>query len=516
MSVPRFSNEPLTDFSRPATQERMRAELSAVRAEFGQSYALSVGGRPVNTGSWINSINPSAPDETVGKVAKAGRREVDAALDAAAQAFPSWRRVPPAARARVLFKAAAMLRRQKFHFSALEVYEAGKTWSEADADVAEAIDFLEYYGRSMADFAGPVRLHPLAGEEDEAFWIPLGVGAVIPPWNFPLAILAGMSAAPVVAGNAIVLKPSSNTPVIGAQFAALMAAAGLPDGVLNFLPGDGDEVGDYLVGHPKTRFISFTGSREIGLRINQLAAVHAQGQKWLKRVVAEMGGKDAIIVDETADLAAAAAAIVASAFGFSGQKCSACSRAVLVEAVHDTVLAKVVELTQKLTVGPAENPDNALGPVIDQRAEAKILEYIDWGKENARLEVGGEKLAGSGYFLAPTIFSGVRPQSRLEQEEIFGPVLSVIRAKDWVHALDIANDTEYGLTGAIFTRRRDRVETAREAFEVGNLYINRKCTGAMVGAHPFGGFNLSGTNSKTGSPGYLQLFLQMKAVAEKF
>jgi 1-pyrroline-5-carboxylate dehydrogenase len=284
--------------------------------------------------------------------------------------------------------------------------------------------------------------------------------------------------------------------------------------VVNFLPGDGGEIGDHLVGHALTRFISFTGSREVGLRINQVAAHAGADTRWIKRVVAEMGGKDAIVVDETADLDAAAAAIVSSAFGYQGQKCSACSRAILVDEVYDQVVDRVVALTERLRVGPAEDPTNNLGPVIDERAFNKILSYIEWGKANAKLLAGGERVGTDGYFIAPTIFGDVAPGSRLEQEEVFGPVLAIVRARDFDHALDIANDTDYGLTGALFSRPRERLERARREFHVGNLYLNRKCTGAVVGAHPFGGFNLSGTDSKTGSPDYLLLFMQMKSVAE--
>lgn len=511
-----YHNEPLTDFSRPDNHEAMTAALNRVRAKLGQDYPLIIGGQRISRGQKIVSTNPANPDQVIGTVAKATAEDVTAALQAGWQAFAEWKKVPPDVRARYLFKAAALMRRQKLDLAAWEVFEAGKSWAEADADVAEAIDFLEYYGRQMVRLAGPVPLTPLPGEEDMAFYVPLGVGAVIPPWNFPLAILTGMSASAIVAGNPIILKPASPTPVIAAQFAAIMEDAGLPPGVLNFLPGDGGVIGDDLVSHPLTRFISFTGSREIGLRINRLAAAVGPGQRWIKRVVAEMGGKDAIIVDETADVDAAADGIVISAFGFQGQKCSACSRAIIVDSVYQEVLDRVVERTRALTVGPVEDPAYFMGPVIDQKAYDKIMDYIEWGKHNARLVCGGEKIDRPGYFIPPTIFSEVKPGTKLEQEEIFGPVLSVIRVKDWNEALQVANDTEYGLTGSVYTRRRDRIEQARDEFEVGNLYINRKCTGAVVGAHPFGGFNMSGTDSKTGSPDYLLLFLQMKAVAEKF
>lgn len=516
MSIDPYRSEALTDFSDPKNRALMQDAIKAVRGELGKTYPLVIDGERVTTRDLIISTNPADPDQVVGKVAKADAELVDKALAAGWKAFDPWKRIPGPARARYLFKAAAIMRRRKFELSAWEIFEAGKTWAEADGDVAEAIDFLEYYARQMERLSRPIPVTPLPGEEDTAFYMPLGVGAVIPPWNFPLAILSGMSASAMVAGNPIVLKPASPTPVIAAKFVEVMEAAGIPRGVLNFIPGDGGVIGDHLVTHELTRFISFTGSREVGLRINHLAAEPRPGQRWIKRVVAEMGGKDAIVADETADLDAVAEGIVSSAFGFQGQKCSACSRAIIVDQVYEEVLSRVVELTRKLSVGNPEDITHALGPVIDHRAYEKILSYIEWGKQNAKLVVGGNKAGGKGYMIEPTIFSEVKPGSKLEQEEIFGPVLSMVRARDWDHALEIANDTEFGLTGSVYSARRDRIEEAYADFEVGNLYINRKCTGAVVGSHPFGGFNMSGTDSKTGSPDYLVLFMQMKAVAEKY
>ncbi|OLZ11106.1 L-glutamate gamma-semialdehyde dehydrogenase [Sulfobacillus thermosulfidooxidans] len=516
MAIKPYHYEPLTDFSVPENRKAMEEALREVRSQFGLSYPLVIGADRIDTEKKIVSVNPSNPQQVIGSVSKADTSHIDMALETGWKAFAQWKKVPGPMRARYLYKAAAIMRRRKLFLSALEVYEAGKTWTEAEADVAEAIDFLEYYGRQMERLSEPVPLIPLDDEEDRAFYVPLGVGAIIPPWNFPLAILTGMTSAAIVTGNCVILKPASATPIIGAHFAEIMREAGLPPGVLNFVPGDGGTIGDYIVTHPLTRFISFTGSREVGLRINQLAAQVSPGQKWIKRVVAEMGGKDAIVVDETADLDAAAEGIVTSAFGFQGQKCSACSRAIIVDDVYDLLLSKIVERTKKLRVGPADNLNNHMGPVIDEKAYDKIFGYIQWGKENAKLQTGGTTLDGEGYFIPPTIFSDVAPGSKLEQEEVFGPVLAVIRAKDWADALKIANDTEYGLTGSVYTARRERIEQAADEFEVGNLYINRKCTGAIVGAHPFGGFNMSGTDSKTGSPDYLLLFMQMKVVAERF
>jgi 1-pyrroline-5-carboxylate dehydrogenase len=497
----------------------MEAGLTQVKAQLGRSYSMVIGASKFFSEAELVSTNPGNPAQVIGRVAKAAPVHIDEAIQNAWQAFELWKRVSGAERARYLYKAAAIMRRRKYELAAWEILEAGKTWAEADGDVAEAIDFLEYYGRQLERVSQGVPLVPLPGEEDTAFYQPLGVGAIIPPWNFPLAILTGMTSAAIVAGNTVLLKPASATPVIAAQFVDIMEEAGLPPGVLNFVPGDGGVIGDHLVTHPLTRFISFTGSREVGLRINRLAAEHQPGQRWIKRVVAEMGGKDAIIVDETADLDAACQGIVQSAFGFQGQKCSACSRAIVVDSVYEAVLDRVVELTRNLKVGAAEMYDHHMGPVIDAKAFTKIGSYIDWGREHARLVYGGEREMNpeeNGYFIAPTILADVAPGSKVEQEEIFGPVLAFVRAQDFSQALQIANDTEYGLTGSVYTKRRDRIEQARQEFYVGNLYINRKCTGAVVGSHPFGGFNMSGTDSKTGSPDYVLQFMQMKAVAEQY
>ena len=513
--VPNFQNEPMIDFSVPEARQAMEAAITRVRGELGREYPLIIGGQPIWTQERLRSINPSETSEVVGQVAKASRREAEQALEAAWAAFPAWSGLPAQARASVLFKAAAIMRRRKLELVAWVVLEAAKTWDEAVGDVNEAIDFLEYYGREAIRLAQPHPLVPFPGEANEAFSIPLGAGVVIPPWNFPLAILTGMAAGPVAAGNTVVLKPASATPVIGAKFMEVMAEAGLPPGVINFVPGSGSEIGDFLVAHPRTRFISFTGSMEVGLRINELAAKPQEGQIWIKRVVAEMGGKDAIIVDETADLDAAADGIVASAFGYQGQKCSACSRVILVEAVYDEMLERIVQRTQALRVGPAEAYESQMAAVIDQAAYEKILNFIEIGKGEGRLLTGGRPGDPRGYYIEPTIFADVPSRARIAQEEIFGPVLACIRAKDFDEALRIANDTVYGLTGSVYSRDRARLERARREFHVGNLYFNRKCTGSLVGVHPFGGFNLSGTDAKTGSPEYLLNFLQTKVVSER-
>jgi 1-pyrroline-5-carboxylate dehydrogenase len=514
--VPEFSNEPLTDFSQSQHKEAMQGALRAVQSEFDREWPLLIGGKRVTTNAWINSLDPCRKGRQVGKVARAGRAEAERAIDAAWAAFPEWSRWQPAERARLMFKTAALMRQRKHLFSATMVYEAGKTWPEADGDTAEAIDFLEYYGREALRIAQPTPLTRLRGEDNEMMYLPLGVGVVIPPWNFPLAITTGLTAAAIVSGNTAILKPASLTPIIAARMVDLFEEAGVPPGVVNFLPGGGGEIGDLLVGHPQTRFISFTGSREVGTHIYALAAQVQQGQRWLKRVIAEMGGKDAVIVDDTADLDAAAEGITASAYGFQGQKCSAASRAIVMEPVYQDVLGRVARRTEALRMGPAEDPLSQVAAVIDQGQFEKVLSYMEVGQHEGRLVLGGEPDGDNGWYIQPTIFADLPEDGRMAQEEIFGPVLSFIRARDYDHALAIANNTEYGLTGGVFSRDRMRLEQARAEFQVGNLYLNRKITGAMVGAQPFGGFNMSGTDSKAGGPDYLQLFLQAKVVVERF
>ncbi|WP_028562511.1 L-glutamate gamma-semialdehyde dehydrogenase [Paenibacillus pinihumi] len=517
LSFPPFTNEPFTDFSKEENRREMLAALAHVKRELNRTYPLHIGGKEVYTGDWIISINPAHTGETIGKVSKAGLEQAEQAMQSALQVFESWKKTSVAERAALLVNAANLMRQRKHEFSARLVFESGKNWGEADADTAEAIDFLEYYAREMIrlDETNEHRpLVPVAGETNRLSYIPLGVGIVIPPWNFPLAICAGMSAAAVVAGNTIILKPASTTPVIAYKFYEVMVEAGIPADVIQYLPGSGSEIGDYLVGHPQTRFISFTGSKEVGLHINQLAAGQAPGQIWIKRLIAEMGGKDGIVVDETADLDAAADAIVASAFGFQGQKCSAGSRAIIVQDVYDELVDKITERTARLIVGLPE--DNVpVGPVIDNSSYKRILDYIEKGKAEGKLLAGGGKAPGSGYFIEPTVFSDVAEDAVLMQEEIFGPVLAISKAKDWQDAIRIYNHTEFGLTGSYFSADEQRIGVALEHMHCGNLYINRKCTGALVGAHPFGGFNLSGTDSKAGGHDYLLLFTQAKLTSRK-
>jgi 1-pyrroline-5-carboxylate dehydrogenase len=514
-----FKNEPFADFSDERNAQAMLKALENVESQLGREYPIVIGGDHYTTGDLSDSLNPSRFDQVVGRVHNGTKELADKALAAAWKAFETWQYVSVENRANYLFQAAAVMRRRKNEFNAWMVYEVGKSWAEAEADTCEAIDFMEFYARQALRYDAPQPLtpSPLPFEVNEMKYIPLGVGIVIPPWNFPLAIMAGMATAAVVGGNTVIIKPSHDSPIIAAKFMELMEEISLPPGVLNFLPGEGAAVGEYLVEHPRTRFIAFTGSMAVGLRINELAAKPREGQVWIKRVVAEMGGKDTIVVDETANLDEAAAGIVTSAFGYSGQKCSACSRAVIVSSVYDQVLAKVAERVSKLTVGLVKDVDNFTGPVSSKRAFEKINKYIEIGKQEGRVVAGGggHELAGEGWFIPPTVIADVSPKARIAQEEIFGPVLAVIKAEDVDDALAIANNTIYGLTGAFYSGDRERIERAKREFHVGNLYINRKCTGALVDVHPFGGFNMSGTDSKAGGRDYLGLFLQAKSVAEK-
>ena len=510
-----FRNEPFTDYSEPRNRAAMESALKKVKSEFGREYPLIIGSERISTANKITSTNPSHPNEVIGVFSAAGAEHAGKAMDVAQKAFESWRHVPAADRAAVLFRTADLLRERKHEISAWICYEAGKTWPEADADTAETIDFCEFYGREMLRLAAPQPLTPMKGEKNYLVYIPLGVGAIVPPWNFPCAIMAGLVVSAIVTGNTVVLKPSSDTPTVAHKFIELLFEAGAPAGVVNVLVGRGGVVGDALVAHPKTRFVSFTGSKEVGLHIQEVASKPQPGQVWIKRTVLEMGGKDAIVVDDEADVDSAVEGVAVSAFGYQGQKCSACSRAIVAEKVYDTFVQKLAERTKKIKVGPADDPGNYMGPVISQGAKKTILDYIEVGKKEGRLVAGGGPAAGDGHFIEPTIIADVPPKSRIAQEEIFGPVLAVIKAKNFDDALAIANDSEFGLTGAVYSRNKEKLRRASESFHVGNLYLNRKCTGAMVGAHPFGGFNMSGTDSKTGGKDYLLLFLQAKTIAEK-
>jgi 1-pyrroline-5-carboxylate dehydrogenase len=511
-----FANEPFVDFKAPENARAMRAALDRVAVQLGREYDLVIGGHRIRTEGKIRSLNPARPAQVVGVHQKAGAEHAEQAMQAALNAFEFWSRTSVKERTSLLLGAAEIIRERKFEFCAWLVYEVGKNWAEADADVGETIDFLEFYSREALRLAAARTPIQLPGERDELLYIPLGVGAVIPPWNFPFAIMAGMTSAAIVTGNTVILKPSSDSPTIAAKFVEALEEAGMPGGVVNFCPGSGATFGNALVEHPRTRFVAFTGSKEVGLDIHERAAKARPGQIWIKRTILEMGGKDSILVCADADLDAAVDGVVASAFGFSGQKCSACSRAIVEAPIYDVFVERLRELVATLTVGdPAKNPN--LGPVINKAALESILDYVAIGTREGRLLCGGiaPETADGGYFLEPTVVADVAPDARIAQEEIFGPVLAVIRVENFEEGLRVANNTQYGLTGAIYSARRENLDRARGEFHVGNLYLNRKCTGAMVGAHPFGGFNMSGTDSKAGGPDYLYLFTQAKSVAEK-
>jgi 1-pyrroline-5-carboxylate dehydrogenase len=511
-----FRNEPFIDFSRHENARAMKEALTRVGDLLGHEYELIIGGERLKTSGKIQSHNPARPAQIVGIHQKAGAEHAELAMQAALKAFESWKYSSVQDRTSLLLNAAVIIRRHKIDFCAWLTYEVGKNWAEADADVAETIDFLEFYAREVLRLSHATTPIPYPGERNELKYIPLGVGAVIPPWNFPFAIMAGMTAAAIVTGNTVILKPSSESPTIAARFVEVLEEAGMPGGVVNFCPGSGATFGNAIVEHAKTRFIAFTGSKEVGLDIHEQAAKTQPGQVWIKRTILEMGGKDSIVVSADADFDAAVEGVVASAFGFSGQKCSACSRAIVEEPLYDAFVERVRERVSQLTLGdPATNQN--MGPVVSASAMKSIQEYISIGKSEGRLIAGGNAVTtpDGGYFLEPTVIADVAPNARISQEEIFGPVLAIIKARDYDDALAIANNTEFGLTGAVYSNDQTKLDRARREYHVGNLYFNRKCTGAMVGAHPFGGFNMSGTDSKAGGPDYLYLFTQAKSIAEK-
>jgi 1-pyrroline-5-carboxylate dehydrogenase len=511
-----FSNEPPLNFADADVRYPMLEALTGVRSRLGQEYDLVIGGRRLRTEANIVSINPARPAEVVGVHQRADESHVEAAIEAAQSAFATWSRVPAAERAGLLFRTAALVRERKLEMCAWLVYEVGKNWAEADADVGETIDFLEFYAREALRLDAATTPIQYPGERNQLRYIPLGVGAVIPPWNFPLAIMAGMTSAAIVCGNTVILKPSGDASTIAAIFFSLLEEAGLPDGVVNFCPGAGAKFGSAIVEHPQTRFIAFTGSKAVGLEIHESAARTQPGQHFIKRTVLEMGGKDSIVVESDCDLDAAVEGVAVSAFGFNGQKCSACSRAIVDAEIYDAFCDRLHERVAQIRQGdPAEN--FYAGPVINQAAYRQILDYIEIGRSEGRVIAGGQAVETpeGGFYIAPTVIADVAPTARISLEEIFGPVLAVIKSNGFDDALAIANNTEYGLTGALYSTSSAKLDRAREQFHVGNLYFNRKCTGAMVGAHPFGGFNMSGTDSKAGGPDYLLLFTQAKSIAEK-
>ena len=510
-----YQTEPYSDFTIEANASAYQRALNHVRSNLGERALLVIGGEHVDTSASIDSLNPALPEELVGTSASASAEHVDQAIEAAWVAYADWSRRTAEERAGLIHRVGDIIADRRFEFAAWQTLEAGKNWAEAEADVAEAIDFCRYYAHQALRLSEPVEVHTYPGETNESWLLPIGAGVVIPPWNFPLAILLGMTIGPVVAGNTVVLKPASNTPLVGWGFMKVLEEAGLPPGVVNYLPGSGGTIGDALVDHPRTRFINFTGSKEVGLRIAERSAKVHPGQSWIKRSYMEMGGKDGLIVDDTCDLEAAAADVVRSAFGFQGQKCSACSRLIVFDSVHDELLEKVIEIASQLSVGPgAEN--YPVGPVISGAQHRSILSEIALGVEDAELVMGGHAIErDGGYYIEPTIFDGVAPDSRLAQHEIFGPVLSVIAVDDFDEALDVANGTEFGLTGGLYSSDERRLERAARDFYVGNLYLNRKITGALVGIQPFGGFKMSGSNAKAGGPDYLRLFMEMKSVTRR-
>jgi 1-pyrroline-5-carboxylate dehydrogenase len=518
-SLDEFKNEPFTDFSVKENSDAMKAAIEQVRSELGREYPIIINGEKITIGKKFESLNPAEKSQVVGVFSDADEDATnltEKAIDAAAAAFKTWQYVSADERAEYLFKAAKIIRDNKHYYSAWMIFETGKTWAEADGDTAEAIDFLEFYGREMLRWAQPQPVTPYAGEENHFEYIPLGVGAIIPPWNFPLAIMCGMTMSAVVTGNTTVLKPSPDAPTIAYKFMEVLEQVGLPAGVVNFVAGSGISVGEHLVGSPKIRFISFTGSKTVGLHIYEQAAKTPKGQRWMKRVVAEMGGKDAIIVADDGDLDSAASGVVAAAFGFQGQKCSACSRLIVDEKVHDELLEKIVGLTQKLKIGLPTDEETNMTAVINRKSFDNATKAIETAKsEGGEVVAGGAGDESKGFYVEPTIIKNVKAGDTIEQNEIFAPVLAVIKATDYDNALEIANGTEYGLTGAVYSASPERLEQARREFHVGNLYLNRKCTGALVGVHPFGGFNMSGTDSKAGGREYLLQFMQGKSIAEK-
>jgi 1-pyrroline-5-carboxylate dehydrogenase len=511
-----FVNEPFVDFTKAENERAMRDALARVGSMLGLEYDNVVGGKRLKTEGKIVSVNPARPAQVVGIHQRAEADLAEQAVQAALAAFPAWSRTPATERAALLFRAAGLIRERKFEFHAWLTLEVGKNWAEADADVGETIDFLEFYGRQALKLDTATTPIQFPGERNQLRYLPLGVGAVIPPWNFPFAIMAGMTAAAIVCGNTVILKPSVDAPTIAARFFALLEEVGLPDGVVNLCQGEGPGFGSAVVAHPQTRFIAFTGSKAVGLEIHESAAKTQPGQIFIKRTILEMGGKDSIIVADDANLDAAVEGVVASAFGFNGQKCSACSRAIVDASIYDIFCDRLQTRVAQIKTGdPGENLYS--GPVISPKSYNKVLSYVEIGKGEGRLLNGGKAIetGEGGYYVAPTVFADVSPTARIAQEEIFGPVLAVIKAKSFDDALTIANNTEYGLTGAVYSSSSEKLDRAREEFHVGNLYFNRKCTGAMVGAHPFGGFNMSGTDSKAGGPDYLLLFTQAKSIAEK-
>jgi RHH-type proline utilization regulon transcriptional repressor/proline dehydrogenase/delta 1-pyrroline-5-carboxylate dehydrogenase len=515
LDLPPFRNERVfPGVDDPGVRRDFPLALAQVRKQLGRTYPLYIGGRDLTTRETLDSANPADPGETVGRVCQAGTEEAEQALVAAERASLSWRDVDPTERARYLVAAADVARRRMFEYAAWQILEEGKQWAQAYNDVAEGIDFLEYYAREMLRLGTPQDLGSYGGESNLYFYQPKGIAAVIAPWNFPFAISCGMCAAAIVAGNPVVYKPSSQSMVVGHHFVEVFREVGLPDGVFNYVPGPGAVVADYLVGSPKVSVIAFTGSMEVGLRIIEQAGRTPENQASVKKVVCEMGGKNAIILDAEFDHEAAVREVLYSAFGYQGQKCSACSRLIVVDKVYDRFVPKLVEAARKLKIGPAEDPDNYLGPVIDQKAQRKILQYVELAEKEGKVLYRSE-VPDKRCYVPLTIVGGITPEKRLAQEEVFGPVLSIMRARDFAQALEWANSTRFALTGAVFSTDRGHLDRAVQEFRVGNLYLNRSCVGALVKVQPFGGFKMSGVGTKAGGPDYLLHFLDPRAVTEQ-
>lgn len=514
-----FINVPNTDYTREPSRQAMLAALAAWKPRLGREYPLVIGGERVRTGQWKDSVNPSRPKEVIGRIAQADAAAAGRAVQVAAEAFRSWRHVAPGERAEYLFRAAEIMESRRFDLSAIQSLETGKPWREADGDVSEAIDFCNYYGKEMIRMADNARRRDIPGETNEYFYAPRGVVGVISPWNFPLAILTGMAVAAIVTGNTVIIKPAEPACIIGYGLLDVFEQAHLPPGVLNYVPGPGAVVGELFVKHPQVAMIAFTGSREVGCRINRVAAEVATAQPALKKVIAEMGGKNATIIDSDADMDEAIKGVLYSAFGYAGQKCSASSRAIVLDGMYDTFVERIVEAARSIQVGPADDCGTAMPPVVDRKAYDSIRKYIDIGKGEARCVLDPDmrslvEQTGGGYYIGPTIFADVAPGARIAREEIFGPVLAIIRARDIDEAIEIFNGTDFALTGGIFSRSPANIEKARAECECGNFYINRRITGALVDLQPFGGFKMSGIGSKAGGPDYLIQFCEPRTVTE--
>lgn len=508
-----FKNAAELDFTLEENKQKMEEAFRQVDAEKGAVYPLIIGGERIQTEDRITSISP-ADKGVLGYACTCSREMAEKAIVTANEAFKTWSMVPAEERIRCLKKLAMLIDENRFILDAWNVEESGKNWGEADGELCEQLDFINSYAMHMAELDKGLELVD-TDEFNKCVYIPIGVGVALPPWNFPFSLFGNMVVSAVVTGNTIVCKPSSDTPIVAYKFVELCEKAGVPAGVVNYIPGRGSEIGDYLVEHPLTRFLNFTGSKAVGCRINEHAAKISDGQKWIKRVVAEMGGKNAIIVDSSANVKKAAQGIVNSAFTFQGQKCSACSRAIVMEDVYDELVDAVVECAKALKEDQGSGRSNAaMGPVINQGAYDSITNYIEIGRKEGTVVYGGNYSDEKGYFIEPTVIRDIKRDARIANEEIFGPVLAVIKVSSFDEALDIANQTEYGLTGSVYSENRENIRKAKVGFHVGNLYFNRKSTAAVVLQHPFGGFNMSGTDAKTGTSDYLTNFLNLKSISE--